>query len=99
MIDRLFLFTAAVAVLLIGVGAAPFITSPRTPAAGAPTPNTAAVTSVDRAKTLPCQRFRQSPDGSWTMIGPVQANGTDLENVTFAKGTAEAAILGQRCSY
>jgi hypothetical protein len=31
------------------------------------------------------------------MIGPVQANGTNLENVTFSKGTAEAALLGQRC--
>jgi hypothetical protein len=96
MTDRSFVLATAAALWLAGFGAAPPPAPPPNPAPS--TPNIGSLTSVDRAKTLPCQRFRQTPDGSWTMLGPVQANGINLENVTFSKGTAEAAVLGQRCA-
>jgi hypothetical protein len=94
MANRFFPFAAAAAVSLASFGASPLPPPPRTaPAASA----AGSITGMDRAKTLACQRFRQIPDGSWIMIGPVQANGTNLETVTFIKGTAEAAIISQRC--
>jgi hypothetical protein len=91
-----FVVATAAAAFAAGFGPPPPQGIPATSARS--TPSAKAMTSVDRARTLPCQRFRQTPNGSWTMIGPVQANGTNLENVTFSKGTAEAAVLGQRCS-
>jgi hypothetical protein len=95
MTARSFFIATASAIFMAGFGPAPPQGIPRTSATS--TPSAESMTSVDRARTLPCQRFRQTPNGSWTMIGPVQANGTNLENVTFSKGTAEAAVLGQRC--
>jgi hypothetical protein len=90
---RSFLTATAAAVLVAGFG------PPSAPGSSttSPTPGTGSIVTMEAARTSPCKQFRQTANGGWIMIGSVQMNGTTLENVVFNKGTAEAAVLSQRC--
>ena len=95
MSHRLFLTATAAAVSLAGFGASPPPALPRTPAA--PTAAIGSPASVEVTRTLPCGRFHQVPDGAWILTGSVQAGGANVDSMVYPKGTAEAAILSQRC--
>ena len=99
-INRPFLTATTAMILIARFGFSPALGQAQTPAARVAPASTAAIgspASVDTARTLPCRRFHQVPDGAWVMIVPAQSGTANVDTAVFPKGTAEAAILSQRC--
>ena len=63
----------------------------------APDPRTW-TSSVDAARYLPCDGWRQQPDGSWNWPGTMQIGGATMTNMTFGSHGQEAVVLNRRCA-